>query len=122
MTTGRRARIERTTKESDIVVEIDLDGRIDSFKGGIRTTFETVPDAPVSKFVLRMQGGKKSLIVNSTNICKGKHKATVEMTGQNGTEHNFSQLVEPKCGKKSTGGKGKKKSGKKPSKKSPGKK
>ena len=26
MTTGRRARIERTTKESDIVVEIDLDG------------------------------------------------------------------------------------------------
>src|SRR6201996_3032140 len=26
MTAGRRARIERTTKESDILVEIDLDG------------------------------------------------------------------------------------------------
>src|ERR1700712_2389238 len=26
MTAGRRARVERTTKESDIVVEIDLDG------------------------------------------------------------------------------------------------
>jgi hypothetical protein len=91
-------------------IEIDLDGRIDSIHGGIRTTFETVPDAPVSKFVLRMQGGKKSLLVNSTNICKGKHKARVEMVGQNGKEHNFSQLVEPKCGKKSNG---KKKSGKK---------
>jgi hypothetical protein len=98
-------------------IEVDLDGRIDSIHGGIRTTFETVPDAPVSKFVLRMQGGKKSLLVNSTDICKGKHKAAVEMTGQNGKEHNFSSLVEPQCGKKkSTGGKkkgGKSKSGKK---------
>jgi hypothetical protein len=81
-------------------VEIDLDGRIDSFKGGIRTTFEAVPDAPVSKFTLRMQGGKKSLLVNSTNICKGKHRAKAEMTGQNGAEHNFSPSVEPRCGKK----------------------
>jgi hypothetical protein len=93
-------------------IEVDLDGRIDSFKGGIRTTFETVPDAPVSKFVLRMQGGKKSLLVNSTNICKGKHRATVEMTGQNGLGHNFSSLVEPKCGKKKRAG-AKSKAGKK---------
>jgi hypothetical protein len=84
-------------------IEVDLDGRIDSFHGGIRTTFETVPDAPVSKFVLRLPAGKKSLIVNSTNICKGKHRATVEMTGQSGREHNFSPLVEPKCGKQKVG-------------------
>ena len=37
-------------------------GRIDSVKGGIRTTFEGVPDAPVTKFVLSMQGGKKGLL------------------------------------------------------------
>jgi hypothetical protein len=54
----------------------------------------------VSKFTLRMQGGKKSLLVNSTNICKGKHRAKAEMTGQNGAEHNFSPSVEPRCGKK----------------------
>jgi hypothetical protein len=59
-----------------------------------------------------MQGGKKSLLVNSTNICKGKHKARVEMVGQNGKEHNFSSLVEPKCGKKK-GGKKASKGGKK---------
>ena len=51
------------------LVDIDLAGRIDSVKGGIRNTFEAVPDAPVSKFVLEMQGGKKGLIVNSTNLC-----------------------------------------------------
>jgi hypothetical protein len=88
-------------------IEVDLDGRIDSFKGGIRTTFETVPDAPVSKFILRLPAGKKSLIVNSTNICKGKHKATVEMIGQSGREHNFNPLVEPKCKKQKPAKKGK---------------
>ncbi len=47
-------------------VDIDLVGRIDSFKGGIRTTFGRVPDVPVTKFVLTLPGGKKGLLVNST--------------------------------------------------------
>jgi hypothetical protein len=89
-------------------IEIDLDGRIDSIHGGIRTTFETVPDAPVSKFVLRMQGGKKSLLVNSTNICRGVHKATVRMTGQNALLHNTLTPVKAQCGKKSKSKKSKK--------------
>jgi hypothetical protein len=87
-------------------IEVDLDGRIDSVHGGIRTTFETVPDAPVSRFVLRMQGGKKGLLVNSTNICRGTDKATVEMTGQNGLRHNFLTALKAKC---RTGHKGNKK-------------
>jgi hypothetical protein len=81
-------------------VEIELAGRIDSINGGIRNSFELVPDAPVSKFVLRMQGGKRGLLVNSTDICRGKHKATVKMTGQNGKEHNFRTPLKAKCGKK----------------------
>jgi hypothetical protein len=89
-------------------VDFDLDGRIDSFKGGIRNTFETVPDAPVSKFVLEMQGGKKGLLTNSTNLCKSKHRATSELTAQNGKIYNTNPVVSVKCG-----GKGKKKSGKK---------
>jgi hypothetical protein len=52
-------------------IEVDLNGRIDSLRGGILTAFEAVPEAPVSKFVLKMQGGKKGLLVNSTNICLG---------------------------------------------------
>jgi hypothetical protein len=89
-------------------VDFDLDGRIDSFKGGIRNTFETVPDAPVSKFVLEMQGGKKGLLTNSTNLCKGKHYATSEFTGQNGKIYNTNPVVSVKCGgkgKKAKGGK-----------------
>ncbi len=65
-------------------IEVNLVGRIDSHNEGIRTTFDRVPDAPVTKFVLRMRGGKKSLLVNSTDLCKGRHRSTVRMRGQNG--------------------------------------
>jgi hypothetical protein len=94
-------------------IEIDLDGRIDSFHAGIRNTFELVPDAPVSKFVLRMQGGKKGLLVNSTSLCQEAQKATVRMTGQNGKVHNISPTLKAQCGKRG-GKKAKKHHGQKP--------
>jgi hypothetical protein len=92
-------------------VDINLVGRIDSTrKGGIRSTFEGVPDAPVSKFILQMQGGKKGLIVNSEDICKAKHRAIAAFKGQNGKRHEFNPVVKTKCGGKKggKGGKGKK--------------
>jgi hypothetical protein len=65
-------------------LDITLVGRIDSKNGGIRTTFDRVPDAPITKFVLRMKGGAKSLLVNSQDICLSAHRATVRMGAQNG--------------------------------------
>ncbi|HSS41943.1 MAG TPA: hypothetical protein VLK37_05250 [Solirubrobacterales bacterium] len=90
-------------------VDINLVGRIDSQNGGIRSTFEGVPDAQVSKFILEMQGGKKGLIVNSTNICKGEHRALANFKGQNGKRHEFKPVVKNQCGGKkgAKGGKGK---------------
>jgi hypothetical protein len=88
-------------------VDIDLVGRIDSPKsGGIRSTFESVPDAPVSKFILEMQGGNKGLIVNSEDICKGKHRALANFKGQNGKRHEFKPVVKAQCGGKKKGKKG----------------
>jgi len=80
-------------------VEIDLVGRIDSHDGGIRTTFESVPDAPVTKFVLRMRGGAKGLLVNSTDICRGRHRATAAMQAQNGRGRSLRPtLASTGCG------------------------
>lgn len=58
----------------DLRGQLDLQvvGRIDSVNGGIRTTFDVAPDAPVSKFVLRMKAGRKSLLTNSRDICAGR--------------------------------------------------
>jgi len=81
-------------------INIDLVGRIDSLNGRIRNTFEALPDAPVSKFVLEMQGGKKGLLVNSTDICRGKHRAKLAFTGQNGKKLGSNPAVKAKCGGK----------------------
>ena len=81
-------------------VHVDLSGRIDSVNGGIRSTFSSVPDAPVTKFVLEMQGGKKGLLVNSRDICNRTYRATVKMDGQNGKVHDFRPVLSSKCGKK----------------------
>lgn len=69
-------------------VDIDLVGRIDSFKGGIRTTFGRVPDVPVTKFILTLPGGKKGLLVNSTNLCAKPVKAIIRLKAQNGRKAN----------------------------------
>jgi hypothetical protein len=81
-------------------ITVDVVGRIDSLNGRIRNTFEAVPDAPISKFVLTMQGGKKGLIVNSTNLCRGTHKAIADFTAQNGKVSNTRPAVKAKCGRK----------------------
>jgi hypothetical protein len=65
-------------------VTVDLVGRIDSFKGGIRTTFGRVPDVPVEKFVMTLPGGKHGLLVNSTNLCAKPVKAVIRFKAQNG--------------------------------------
>jgi len=63
---------------------IDVAARIDSVNEGLRTTFEGVPDLPVSKFVLSMPGGKKGLLENSTNICRGTHQVSGVFNAHNG--------------------------------------
>lgn len=74
-------------------VTIDLDGRIDSYQGGIRTSFESVPDLPVSKFELDLPGGKGGLLVASRNLCEAPVKATVLAQAHNGKRANLSGPV-----------------------------
>jgi hypothetical protein len=80
-------------------IRVALVGRIDSLNGGIRTTFESVPDAPVTKFVLRMQGGKKGLLVNSRDICSSVNRASALLDGQNGKTHDSRPVLKNGCGK-----------------------
>ncbi|HVS99164.1 MAG TPA: hypothetical protein VHE08_01475 [Solirubrobacterales bacterium] len=100
-------------------VDIALWGKVDSGPNhGIRNTFEVVPDAPVSRFVLEMNGGRKGLLVNSENLCskKAKRRAIVRFTGQNGKVRQFKPKVQAQCRKhrkKTKKHKGHKKSGKK---------
>jgi hypothetical protein len=79
-------------------VDVVLDGRIDSVKGRLRTTFDTVPDVPVSKFVVTIKGGKKrGLLVNSSNLCAKKYKVIARFTGQNGKKANQKPKLRTPC-------------------------
>lgn len=81
-------------------IRVVLEGRIDSVDGGIRTVFAALPDAPVSKFVITMAGGRRSLLENSTNLCGGVHRARVTMRGHNGRVDRSRPVVKPQCGRR----------------------
>ena len=80
-------------------IDIDVAARIDSVHRGIRTTFAAVPDAPVSKFVLTMAGGKKGLLVNSTDICAGTHRAAVRADAHNSRVSDYNPILNAGCAK-----------------------
>jgi hypothetical protein len=84
------------------IVDLEASARIDSKNGGIRASFEAVPDAPLEKVVVNMQGAQKGLIVNSTNLCKGRHLADVQMAAQSGRRYEAKPAVRAAgCGKHS---------------------
>jgi hypothetical protein len=90
-------------------ISVDLADKVDTGKnGGIRNTFSVVPDAPVSKFVLSLEGGKQGLLVNSENLCgpHAKTKALAHFVAQNGKVSDTTPTIANDCGGK---GKGKRK-------------
>jgi len=90
-------------------VVLDLHGQIDLVQvgfvdsregGGIRTRFSSVPDAPFSKFVLNLKGGKQGLLVNSSNLCAAPQRAAIRLSGQNGRVLGLKQVIKTSCGKR----------------------
>jgi hypothetical protein len=84
-------------------IDVVLVGRVDSVKGKLRNTFEATPDAPVSSVVVSLRGGNKGLFVNSTNLCKGRHRALAHFTGQNGKVRKLRPELKAQCGAKRKG-------------------
>ena len=89
-------------------VRVLLHGRVDTNKQhGLRNTFEFVPDAPYSKVVLQLKGGKKyGLLENSENLCARDQTANVRFTAQNGLVEQLHPGIANGC--KPTGKKRKK--------------
>jgi hypothetical protein len=86
-------------------IRVLLVGKVDSGANkGIRNTFEVVPDAPVSRFVLEMKGGKKyGLLENSESLCKApkaNRRAIARFTAQNNKVRSFKPVVQNQCKKK----------------------
>jgi hypothetical protein len=80
-------------------VDVELSARVDAVNGRLRTTFQTVPDAPVSSVVLDLQGGSKGLLINSEPVCAAPRRMRLVMSGQNGRKLERNPAVAG-CGRK----------------------
>lgn len=83
-------------------VNVQLRGVITTVKGRMKTTFSETPDVPVSKFVLKMQGGGKGLLINSRNLCDSKksRQAKLNIKAHNGKKIKKNKLkINVKCKK-----------------------
>jgi hypothetical protein len=78
-------------------LRIEVVGHIDSVHGGLRATFEGAPDAPVSKFVMNLKGGKQGLLVNSENLCSGPRSANALFIGHNNVGISLHPKLEVAC-------------------------
>ncbi|HSC20515.1 MAG TPA: hypothetical protein VLC07_02195, partial [Solirubrobacterales bacterium] len=73
-------------------VSVRLRGVISSKKARMQTVFYPVPDVPVRKFTLQMKGGKKGLLVNSRDLCKGRNRSFLNFAAQNGKSLKVKKL------------------------------
>ncbi len=69
-------------------VNLDLTGKV-RIPGGKRlaTSFDTIPDAPITKFTLKLVSGKNGPVGVVSNLCTAKAKAAaaaISILGQNG--------------------------------------
>jgi hypothetical protein len=78
-------------------LQVVLHGKTDSIRGGIRNTFEGVPDAPASKFVLSLKGGKRGLLVNSRDLCSSTQRARALFEAHNGKALSLKPVLENSC-------------------------
>ena len=81
--------------------EVQLQGRIDAGRGGgLRTTFEVLPDAPVKKFTMRLFGGKHGLLSNGEDLCRARPRAHARFVAQSNETEALKPKIKVKCGKK----------------------
>jgi hypothetical protein len=78
-------------------IDVDVVGRIDSSHGGLRASFEGLPDAPLSAFEMTLSGGKRGLLVNAADVCAAPRKASVRFIGHANRGEKLHPPVSAKC-------------------------
>ncbi|HSC21374.1 MAG TPA: hypothetical protein VLC07_06560, partial [Solirubrobacterales bacterium] len=82
-------------------VEIEVPGRIDSDRGGIRASFDSLPDAPVTSFTMSLFGGKRGLLAVAEDPCAPARRASGRLVAQSNASAILTPRVRARCGKAS---------------------
>ena len=80
-------------------IALTFEGFVNVGKGGrVGTTFPTVPDLAVTKFVLKFHGGSDGTLTAVRNLCTKRLRFPTDFTGQNGkTSKQRPQITVPGC-------------------------
>jgi hypothetical protein len=78
-------------------LHVTLVGFIDSTNGRVRTRFLNVPDAPVTKFTMKLFGGKRGLIENSKDLCRTGRRVEIHLRAQNGRSQDSNPRIAAPC-------------------------
>jgi hypothetical protein len=82
-------------------IHLILEGTIGPTKrGGIRVSFAELPDQPLDRFVMTLNGGRRGLLQNSANVCRFPAEATVKALGQSNLGAVFATTLRGQCGHK----------------------
>lgn len=65
-------------------VDLDLVGRLDTFRGRLRGTFQALPDLPLGRAVLTLRGGRGGLLVNTGGLCARSPRLRFSMLAHSG--------------------------------------
>ncbi len=89
--------------------EIEVVGRVGkSRQGGMRASFDSLPDAPVSRFTMNLFGSERGLLVNSDNLCLVGKPATARFIAHNNATASLNPRLRVRCrGDRNAGRRGK---------------
>jgi HPt (histidine-containing phosphotransfer) domain-containing protein len=79
-------------------VALNLVGTSSVSGGNLVSTFESIPDAPVSRFDLSLKGGKRGILVTIGNVCNRSRSAEVQIDGQQGKRADRTLKIKAPCG------------------------
>jgi hypothetical protein len=101
---------ESTARYPDLAVDLDgqvrlaLLGQIQTPDGSIRARFDSLPDVPLNRLKLLLEGGKRGLLVNSEGLCRIQPRARVAIAAHNGVRRQLRARVTARPCPRSQGG------------------
>ena len=81
-------------------VDVEAIARVGTVNDRLRVVFESLPDAPLSRVVVNLSGGKKGLLINGESLCGARKRARARLTGQNTFAVNRRVPLDVSCGAK----------------------
>jgi hypothetical protein len=78
-------------------VELHLRARSSVSRRRLVTTFEPIPDAPITRFDLRLDGDRDGILVVTRKLCGRRQAARVRSAGQSGRTHTAKRAIRTPC-------------------------